>query len=91
MLLAKISDLSDNVFINFYREQGSGLMSVGPEQMKQYKDENNLSAINDIFYEAHFKHYQILVKAQIKNYGDEQKISLYAFRCQEHNWKSENT
>ena len=57
MLLAKISDLSDNVFINFYREQGSGLMSVGPETMKQYKDDNNLSAINDIFYEAHFKHY----------------------------------
>ena len=57
MLLAKISDLSDNVFINFYREQGSQLMSVGPDQMKVFKDSNNMSEINNIFYEAHFKYY----------------------------------
>ena len=63
MLLGKISDLSDNVFINFYREQGSSLMSVSPEKMKELKDNNEMSAINDIFYEAHFKYYQILVKA----------------------------
>ena len=54
------------------------------------KDQNNMTAINDIFYEAHFKYYQILVKAQVKNYGDESKISLYAFRCNEHAWKSDN-
>ena len=46
-------------------------MSVGPEQMRVLKDQNNMTAINDIFYEAHFKYYQILVKAQVKNYGDE--------------------
>lgn len=59
--------------------------------MKILKDENNMTSINDIFYEAHFKYYQILVKAQVKNYGDEQKVSLYAFRCNEHTWKHENS
>lgn len=63
MLLAKVADLSDNVFINFLREQGSHLMSVTPDQMKTLKDENNNTAINDIFYEAHFKYYKLLVKA----------------------------
>lgn len=38
-------------------------MSVTPEQMKTLKDENNNTAINDIFYEAHFKYYKLLVKA----------------------------
>jgi hypothetical protein len=91
MLLAKVSDLSDNVFINFYRDQGKDLMTVSPEEMKILKDENNMTRINDIFYDAHFKYYQILVKAQIKNYGDEQKVSLYAFRVNPHYWKNENT
>lgn len=57
MLLAKVSDLSDNVFINFYRDQGKDLMTVSPEEMKILKDENNLTRINDIFYDAHFKYY----------------------------------
>ena len=59
--------------------------------MKVLKDENNMTKINDVFYNAHFKYYQILVKAQVKNYGDESKINLYAFRCNEHTWKNENS
>lgn len=66
-------------------------MSVAPAEMKALKDQNNLTEINNIFYDAHFKYYSILVKAQIKNYGDEQKISLFAFRVNEHNWKNENS
>lgn len=90
MLLAKISDLSDNIFINFYREQGQALMSCTASEMKLMKDDNNMTDINNVFYDAHFKHYQILVKAQVKHYGDEQKVSLYAFRVNEHNFKKEN-
>jgi len=38
-------------------------MTVPPEQMKVLKDSNNMTEINNIFYEAHFKYYQLLVKA----------------------------
>lgn len=55
-------------------------MSIGPEEMRGLKDENNITAINDIFYNAHFKYYNLLIKSQIKSYGDENKINLYAFR-----------
>ena len=41
MLLAKVADLSDNVFINFYREQGTQLMSIGADKMHQLKEEDN--------------------------------------------------
>ncbi len=58
--------------------------------MKRMKDQNNISGINEVFYDAHFKYYNILVKAQTKNYGDESKVSLYAFKCSEHSWKNEN-
>ena len=58
--------------------------------MKRLKDQHNVSAINEVFYDAHFKYYNILVKAQTKNYGDESKVSLYAFKCCEHSWKNEN-
>ena len=32
----------------------------------------------------------MIVKAQLRSYGDEVKMNLYAFRLQPHNWRSEN-
>jgi len=32
-------------------------MSISPDQMRLHKEQNNMTAINDIFYEAHFKYY----------------------------------
>lgn len=61
-------------------------MSIRPEDMRKLKDENNQTAINDIFYDAHFKYYNLLVKSQIKSFGDESKINLYAFRVNDHAW-----
>ena len=65
-------------------------MGFSPEGVKKLKEDNNSSQINDIFYNAHFKHHQILVKAQQKNFGDESKINLYAFRVNEHFFAYEN-
>ena len=65
-------------------------MLVRPDEMRQLKDENNLAKINDIFYDAHFKYYNLLVKSQIKSYGDESKINLFAFRVHDHTWQNEN-
>lgn len=39
MLLAKISDLSDSVYVNFYRDQGEKIMSVAADTLKKLKDE----------------------------------------------------
>lgn len=55
MLLAKIADMSDNVYINFYRDQGNQLMNISSDEMHKLKESDNISAINDAFYEAHFK------------------------------------
>lgn len=63
MLLAKIADMSDNVYINYYRDQGNQLMNISADEMHKLKESDNISAINDAFYEAHFKQYATLVKA----------------------------
>lgn len=41
MLLAKISDLSDSIYVNFYREQGNQIMTVSADSMKKYKDDKD--------------------------------------------------
>ena len=38
MLLAKISDVSDNLFVNFYRDEGTALMGIKAEKLRELKE-----------------------------------------------------
>ncbi|CDW72882.1 replication protein a 70 kda dna-binding [Stylonychia lemnae] len=91
MVLAKIQDQSESIFVNFYREQGIQIMQVGAEQIKKLKDEQNQSQLNEIFFDAQFRYYQILVKAkQISNQNDEQRNTYFASKVVPHSFHTEN-
>jgi replication factor A1 len=42
MLSAKIADLSDNFFVNFYRNEGTSIMGMTAEKLKDLKDEGDI-------------------------------------------------
>lgn len=49
MVSAKISDLSDNLFCNFYRHEGTALMGMPAEKLKELKDQGDLQVINEAY------------------------------------------
>eukprot|EP00347_Sterkiella_histriomuscorum_P003463 403364199 len=91
MLMARIIDQSDSIFVNFYREQGSQIMSVPPEVIRRIKEEEQEEQLNDIFIDAQFKPYQILIKAKQSNYGqDSSRTSFFATKIQQFSYQTEN-
>ena len=42
MLQAKIADLSDNFFVNFYRNEGTAIMGMTAEKLKDLRDEGDI-------------------------------------------------
>jgi len=53
MLLCKIGDFSDSVYVNFYRHQAESIMGgVTAEQLKAVKDSGDMDKLADIFIAA---------------------------------------
>lgn len=42
MLLAKIADVSDAQFINFYRDEGTALMGLKAEKLRELKEQGDI-------------------------------------------------
>jgi hypothetical protein len=49
MLNAKISDLSDNIFVNFYRHEGTALMGMTADKLRDLKDLGDIQVINEAY------------------------------------------
>jgi hypothetical protein len=49
MLSAKISDVSDSIFIHFYRQEGTAIMGLPAEKLKDIKDQGDIQIINETF------------------------------------------
>ena len=42
MLMAKISDVSESLFCNFYRDEGTALMGLKAEKLRELKDQGDI-------------------------------------------------
>jgi hypothetical protein len=42
MLCAKIADVSDVLFVNFYRHEGTALMGLPADKLKELKDTGDI-------------------------------------------------
>jgi len=49
MLCAKIADLSENIFVNFYRHEGTALMGMTADKLKDLKDQGDIQVINEAY------------------------------------------
>eukprot|EP00347_Sterkiella_histriomuscorum_P004608 403359819 len=99
MLMVKLQDQSDSIYVNFYRELGSQIMAASANEIKRLKDENQHTQISDQFFDSQFKNYQILIKAKqsaVPNQNgsnvsdDNNRTSFYASKILNHSFPSEN-
>lgn len=70
MLMAKMSDLSGNVFISFPRELGDQMLGMSADEFKRFKESNDEDTVRELFYQRHFKQYQVLVKARQDSFNN---------------------
>jgi len=90
MVSAKISDISETVFVNFYREQGTQIMGITAERLKAIKDEGDIQVINDAYQDRHYKHFELSIKAKQRNHQDDYRPSFFAVKVFAHSFYHEN-
>ena len=80
VLTAKFADVSDQVYISFYRNEGTSIMGISAEKLKEIKDQGDIQVINDTYNDRVYKHFSMLVrvrpKPQYQKNLDEQKGNM---------------
>jgi hypothetical protein len=55
MLSAKLADVSDSIFVNFYRQEGTAVMGLPADKLKDIKDQGDIQVINDTFQDRLYR------------------------------------
>ena len=90
MLLAKVSDLSDSCYVNFYREAGNTIMGISAEEYKNLKENEGEGAAKEHATSRLYKPYLFLLKAKQESFADEMRIKIQAQKVVEHSYAKEN-
>jgi len=91
MLLAKIADFSDSVYVNFYRQQAELIMGgVTAEKIKELKEQGESAQVNDAFCDAQFKPFTFTVKATARSFQDETRLNFSCTKIIPHSFTAEN-
>ena len=64
MLLAKISDVSETLFVNFYRDEGTALMGLKAEKLRELKDQGDIQVINEVYQDRLYRQFGFLIKVR---------------------------
>jgi hypothetical protein len=92
MVMARIADLSDSIYVNFYRQQAECIMGdVSASEFRKIKNQEDQEALNAIFTDALFRPYQFNIKVNLRTYNEETKMNfacLKAFPVE--SWSREN-
>jgi lactam utilization protein B len=92
MLSAKISDLSDNIFVNFYRHEGTALMGMPAEKLKDLKDQGDIQVINEAYADRIYRQFGFLIKLRLRPGFDERgpQVNYICAKVMPHSYKLEN-
>ncbi len=72
MLMARIADLSDQMFVNFYRGQAETIMgNRTADQIMKLKEDGENILLQEAFNESLFKFFQFTIKATSRVFNDE--------------------
>ena len=66
VLQAKIADVSDQVIVQFARNEGTALMGITAEKLKDIKDQGDIQVINEAYHKRLYKHFGMLIKMRLK-------------------------
>ena len=64
MLSAKISDVSETMYMNFYRHEGTALMGLPADKLRELKDQGDIQVINEAYADRLYRHFGLLVKVR---------------------------
>ena len=90
MIMARISDFTDSLYVYFTRENGTSLMGKSAEQFKEFKENNSEEGIQNYFDSLLFKQLNIMVKCKHEYYNGEQRMRFFAVKTLPINVKQEN-
>ncbi len=96
MLMAKMSDVSGNVFISFPRELGDSLLGMTAEDFKRFRENNDEDTVKDLFHTRHFKQHCVLVKARQDSFNNssgfeqEGRMKYFAMKVLPYSLQQEN-
>jgi replication factor A1 len=94
MLRAKISDVSDAAYVDFYRNEGTALMGLPADKLKELKDQGDIQVINEAYADRLYRHFAFLLKVRTRpGFGDNAGQLQYSYSCIKiipHQYKTEN-
>ena len=91
MLLAKIADFSDSVYVNFYRQQAETIMrGVTAQRVKELREAGELDQLSQVFYEAQWQHYTFTIQSKFRQFNDDMRLNFACIRASPHSFAAEN-
>ena len=92
MLSAKIADVSDNFFVNFYRHEGESLMGMPANKLKDLKDQGDIQVINEAYADRVYRQFGFLIKYRVRPGMDERgpQVNYVCCKVMPHSFKLEN-
>lgn len=102
MLSAKMADVSEATFINFYRHEGTAIMGLPADKLKDIRDQGDIQVINDTFLDRQYRKFGLILKPKVEarmyrnndgdfhNKGPSHSVKLSCVRVMEHSWATEN-
>lgn len=66
ILTAKVADVSEQIYVNFYRNEGTAVMGIPADKLKEIKDQGDIQVINDTYQERIYKHFAMLIRVRPK-------------------------
>ena len=80
ILTCKIADVSESNFVNFYRNEGTALMGMTAEKLKDLKDQGDIQVINEAYNDRLYRPYGFMLKVRPRSSYDCQSTN-YQFVC----------
>ena len=91
MLLVKVADFSDSVYVNFYRQQAETVMrGVPASEVKEMRDSSEYDRVQQTFFEAQWQHYTFTIQSKIRQFNDDMRLNFACIRVQQHSFAAEN-
>ena len=93
MLLAKISDVSECIFVNFYRDEGTALMGLKADKLRELKEQGDIQVINEVYQDRLYRPFGFMLKVRARSNPYEQQSAQYNYVCQKvmpHSFKIAN-
>ena len=90
MIMTKISDFTESIWVNFAREHGTALMGMTAEEFKDFKENNNEEVVQNHFDSLLFKSFNIMVKGKYESFNGENRMRYFAVKVYPHNVQAEN-